>query len=92
MAGGYLTPTPPPYYLANPVVQELTYTLDNPTPAQILSLAHEKHVSRVLSVGIYVHPDGADMHHFGPVQELGGLLVSPCLRQPAAHGFSFSTS
>ena len=82
MAEGYLQPKPPPYYLANPVVQELTYTIDNPTPAQILSLAQAKHVSRVLSVGIYVHPDGTDMHHFGPVQELGGLLVSPACGNP----------
>ena len=63
-------------------MRRLTYTLDNPIPAQILSLAHAKHVSRVLSVGIYVHPDGTDVHRFGPVQELGGLLVSPACGNP----------
>jgi hypothetical protein len=82
MAEGYLQPKPPPYYLTNPVVQELTYTLDNPTPAQILSLARAKHVSRVLSIGIYVHPNGNEMHHFGPVQDLGGVLVSPACGNP----------
>ena len=82
MAEGYLQPKPPPSFLSNSVVQELTYTLDNPTPAQILSLAHAKHVSRVLSVNVYVHPDGKEMHHFGPVQLLGGVLVSPACGNP----------
>jgi hypothetical protein len=82
MAEGYLQPKPPPYYLANPVVQELTYTLDNPTPAQILSLARAKRVSRVISIGIYVHPNGHQMHRFGPVQDLGGVLVSPACGNP----------
>jgi hypothetical protein len=86
MAEGYLQPKPPPSFLSNPVVQELTNTLDNPTPDQILSLARAKHVSRVLSVAIYVHPNGAEMHRFGPIQSLGGLLVSPACGHPPLAG------
>jgi hypothetical protein len=82
MAEGYLKPKPPDYFLRDPVVQELTYTYDTPTAVEILAFAREKHVSRVLSVSIYVQPSGAELHRFGPVQELGGVLVSPACGNP----------
>ncbi len=82
MAEGYLKPKPPAYYLRDPVVQELTYTFDTPSADQILAFARAKHVSRVLSVQIYVQPSGKAMHRFGAVQVLGGLLISPGCGNP----------
>jgi hypothetical protein len=85
MAEGYLQPYPPAPFLRNPVVNELTFKLDDPTPNQILSLARAKHVSRVLSVRIYTHPNGQEMHRFGPIQVLGGMIISPgCGNPPLA--------
>jgi len=63
-------------------VQELTFTYSTPSAEEILAFAREKQVSRVLSVSIYVQPSGTEMHRFGPVQELGGVLVSPACGNP----------
>jgi hypothetical protein len=84
MAEGALQPNPPRYYLRNPVVRKLVSPQQVfATPGEILSLARAKHVSRVLSVEIYVHPNGREMRRFGPVQLLGGLFVSPgCGNKP----------
>ena len=83
MADGYLRPKPPAANLEDPTIQELTYTTDNPTPAQILELARNKQVDRVLSVDIYVHPNGTQMHRFGAVQDTGGVLVAPACGYPS---------
>jgi hypothetical protein len=86
MAGGYLQPKPPDYYLRDPIVRELTYTFDTPTAAEILAFAREKHVSRVLSVQTFTQL-GEAMHHFGAVQVLGGLEISPgCGNPPISSG------
>src|SRR5262249_43007108 len=77
MAEGYAAPDPPAKSLRDPTIRELTFTAENPTMAQILGMAKRKHVGRILSVDIYVHPDGHQMHRFGEVQDLGGVLVSP---------------
>jgi len=81
MAGGYLQPKPPGYYLREPVVQELTYTYDIPSPKELLSFARDKHVSRVLSVANYTQLREA-MASFGPTQFLGGIEVSPACGNP----------
>ena len=83
MPEGYLAPDPPPASLADPVVKELTYTNDIPTPAQILQLARLEKVDRILSVDIYTHPDGTQMHRFGAVQDMGGVLISPGCGYPS---------
>jgi hypothetical protein len=81
---GYLAPTPPPKNLASdPLIRMLTYTLDNPTPRQIIAFARNKKVDRILSVDIYVHPNGHQMKRFGAVQDTGGVLVSPACGYPS---------
>ncbi len=83
MAEGYLRPKPPPYYVSDPTVMELTYTTNNPTMAQILAFVRDKKVDRIISVDIYVHPNGNQMHRFGAVQDLGGVLVAPACGYPS---------
>ena len=83
MAEGYLRPKPPPAFLADPTVTELTFTTDNPKPPQILAFARNKQVDRILSVLIYPHPSSNQMHRFGAVQLLGGVLVSPACGYPS---------
>jgi hypothetical protein len=81
MAGGYVQPKPPAYYLRYPMVQTLTYTFDIPSAAEILSFARAKHVSRVLTAETYVQL-GAAMHRFGALQVLGGMEISPACGHP----------
>lgn len=83
MADGYLRPKPPPASLSDPTVQKLTYTTDNPTPREIIAFARNKQVDRILSVVVYVHPSGNQMHRFGTVQDAGGVLVAPACGYPS---------
>jgi len=83
MAGGYLLPKPPAAFLADPTVQKLTYTTDNPTPKEILAFARNKKVDRILSVAVYVHPNSTQMHRFGAVQLYGDVLVAPACGYPS---------
>ncbi len=81
---GYLAPTPPAKNLASdPLIRMATYSLANPTPAEILAFAKNKKVDRIVSVQIYVHPNGHEMRRFGEVQALGGVLVSPACGYPS---------
>ncbi len=83
MAGGYLKPDPPAASMADPVIKELTYTNDVITPAKILELARDEKVDRILSVEIYAAPNGTQMHRFGAVQLMGGVLISPGCGYPS---------
>jgi hypothetical protein len=84
MPEGYLAPTPPAKNLASdPLIRLVTYTLENPTPAEIIAFAKNKKVDRIVSVAIYVHPNGTQMQQFGEVQGLGGVLVSPACGYPS---------
>jgi hypothetical protein len=81
---GYLAPTPPAKNLASdPLIRMATYSLANPTPVEILAFAKNKKVDRIVSVQIYVHPNGHEMRRFGEVQALGGVLVSPACGYPS---------
>jgi hypothetical protein len=74
MPEGYLAPTPPAKNLASdPLIRLVTYTLEDPTPAEIIAFAKNKKVDRIVSVAIYVHPNGTQMQQFGEVQGLGGV-------------------
>src|SRR5262249_41361137 len=74
MPEGSLGPEPPPKNLASdPTIQMLTYTTQFPTPAQIVAFAKNKQVDRILSVAIYVHPNGTQMRRFGEVQLVQGV-------------------
>ena len=81
-----MRPNPPPSFLDDPAVRTLTYTNGFPTVPEILQLARSKRVSRILSVQIYVPPSGTEMHEFGAVQLLGGLLVAPGCGHPGIAG------
>jgi hypothetical protein len=83
MPEGYLAPTPPESNYRDPLIRLLTDTLEHPTPAQIVGLVHRKQIDRILSVDIYVHPNATQMHRFGPVQESGGVLISPACGYPS---------
>jgi hypothetical protein len=86
MAEGYLRPKPPAAFLEHPTVQKLTYTADDPTPEEILSLARDKKVSRVLSVERYQHPSNDEMKRFGALQVVGGVAVAPACGNPPLAG------
>jgi hypothetical protein len=83
MPEGYLAPTPPPASMRDPIVKMLTDTYQVPTVANILELARREKVDRIVSVDIYTHPDGTQMHRFGAVQDAGGVLVSPACGYPS---------
>jgi hypothetical protein len=85
MAGGYLLPKPPEPFIDDPLVQKLTYTYENGTPAEILAFAKRQDVARVLAVEQYQHPSGNAMHRFGPLQVLGGVMVAPACGYPPLH-------
>ncbi len=82
MAEGYLLPDPPPANLADPLIRKLTYTTENPTVPEILGFVRRKQVDRILSVDIYTHPNGTQMHRFGQVQDEGGVLIAPACGYP----------
>jgi hypothetical protein len=83
MPGGYLAPDPPRASLADPTVEKLTFTNDFPAMSEILAMARRQEVDRIISVDIYVHPNGTEMHRFGAVQEMGGVLISPGCGYPS---------
>jgi hypothetical protein len=84
MPEGYLAPAPPAKNLASdPLIRKLTETIENPTPGEIVAFAKNKQVDRIVSVKIYVHPNGHEMRRFGEVQDLGGVLVAPACGYPS---------
>ena len=84
MPEGYLAPDPPDKNLkSDPLIRMATYTLENPTPIEIIAFAKNKKVDRIVSVKIYIHPNGHEMRHFGQVQDSGGVLVSPACGYPS---------
>jgi len=68
LAEGYLQPNPPAANLADPFVQKLTYTTENPTVADLIGFVRRKQVDRVISVGIYAHPNATQLHRLGILQ------------------------
>jgi hypothetical protein len=77
MAGGYLRPRPPPSNLRDPTIRSITFTGADPSPAEILAMARHQRIARIVSVEIYAHPNGTEMHRFGPLHLVGGVLVAP---------------
>jgi hypothetical protein len=81
---GYLAPSPPKKNLASdPLIWLETETTENPTPAEIVAFAKNKKVDRIISVDIYMHPNGHQMRRFGEFQDRGGVLVSPACGYPS---------
>jgi hypothetical protein len=84
MPEGYLAPDPPAANIDHdPVIQMLSYTLADPTPDQIVGLVQRKKIDRIVSVVIYVHPNGTEMHRFGQVQFIGGVSIAPACGYPS---------
>ncbi len=84
MPEGYLQPSPPAKDIDNdPTIQILAAGTENPTPVQIVAFVRRERVDRIVSVAIYVHPNGTEMHRFGSVQGLGGVTVAPGCGYPS---------
>jgi len=71
----------PPNFVYDPIVSMLQFQFIDPnvrpTMKQLRSYATSHHVDRFASVVVHAYPDGNQLHRFGPVQELGGVVVSP---------------
>jgi hypothetical protein len=81
---GYLAPAPPEKnYRSDPLIRLVTNTIENPTTQEIVAFAKNKKVDRIVSVDIYIHPNGDQMRRFGAVQDTGGVLVSPACGYPS---------
>ena len=83
LAEGYLRPKPPPSYLADPAVLELTYTTGHPSMRELLAFVRDKKVDRIVSVIVYAYPNSNQMHRFGALQALGGVFVAPACGYPS---------
>src|SRR5262249_35859026 len=81
---GYLAPAPPDKNLrSDPLIRKLTDSIAPPPTQEIVAFAKNKKVDRIVSVDIYVHPNGHQMRRFGEVQDIGGVLVSPACGYPS---------
>jgi len=71
----------PERFYVDPTVAELAFKYIDPeirpSMTQLLGLAQSHHVDRFVSVELYAYPNGTQLHSFGPVQLVGGVLVSP---------------
>jgi hypothetical protein len=54
-----------------------------PDADSLLAFAALHHVDRFVSVASSGYPSAADMRRFGPVQQIGGVLVAPACGQPS---------
>jgi hypothetical protein len=87
MPGGYLGLKPPPASLADPTIKYISDTGNDPTVAQIIELVKREHVDRVVSIAIYAHPDGTQMHRFGVLSNYEGVYLAPTCGYPSLrHG------
>jgi hypothetical protein len=82
MAEGNMGPDNlPENFYADPTVAEIEFQFIDPTirpsMSQLVAYVKSHHVDRVVSVVIHAYPDGTQMHAFGSLQGLGGVLVSP---------------
>ena len=85
MPEGYLAPRPPAKNIdSDPVIRMLTYTYANPTPGGARRVRPQqegrpdrlgRHRTRTRTA--------TEMHRFGPVQESGGVLISPACGYPS---------
>jgi len=80
---GYLRPTPPPSSLADPTIRYISDTGNDPSVPQILELVRRERVDRVISIEIYAHPDGTEMHEFGVLSNYEGVLLAPTCGYPS---------
>src|SRR6185312_12446282 len=81
MAEGYLRPDTPKSF-DYPAVRKLVKADVDPTLDEILKLAHDKGVGRILSVETYQHPSAKELEARFPTQVLGGVIVAPACGHP----------
>ncbi len=77
MPDGYLRPRPPAASLADPTIRYISDTGNDPSVAQIVELVRRERVDRVISIEIYAHPNGTEMHRFGVLSNYAGVLLAP---------------
>jgi hypothetical protein len=72
---------PPDFVFADPIVNRLQFFYFGPGPrptmAQLRTYARRRSVDRIVRLEAGDYPTGPQMHSFGPLQVLGGALVSP---------------
>ena len=72
---------PPSFVFADPTVTALQFYYYGPGPrptmAALKTYAKRRHVDRVVTLQTSPYPSGVQMHAFGPLQVLGGVLVAP---------------
>jgi hypothetical protein len=91
MAGGYLRPDTPEGF-DYPAVRKLNKGDQDPTLDEILELARDKQVGRILSVETYQHPSADELKARFPVQVIGGVIVAPACGYPGIAESSKSSS
>jgi len=71
----------PPNFVFDPIVSMLQFGFIDPkvrpTTKQLASYAKTHRVDRFASVEVHAYPDGNQLHRFGEVQVLGGVVVAP---------------
>jgi hypothetical protein len=72
---------PPRFVFADPIVNRLQFYYYGPGPRptmpELRTYARRRRVDRIVALETSDYPSGAQMHAFGPLQVLGGALVSP---------------
>jgi hypothetical protein len=91
MAEGYLRPDTPPGF-DYPAVRKLNQGEQDPTLAEILELARDKGVGRILSLEAYQHPSAKQLMRRFPTQVIGGVIVAPACGYPGIADSSRSSS
>ena len=82
MAEGNMGPDNlPENFYADPTLAEIEFQFIDPSirpsMTQLLAYVKSHRVDRIVSVVVHAYPDGTQMHAFGSLQGLGGVLVSP---------------
>src|SRR5262249_22763076 len=70
----------PPGFVYDPIVYKLQFEYVNnvrPPVRELRVYATSHHVDRFASVEVHAYPNGNQLHRFGPLQVLGGVMVSP---------------
>jgi hypothetical protein len=91
MAEAYLRPGAPDTFARFEAV-EIALRGDEPSSSQILELARDKHVARVLSVATGQRPGARELEQIGRVQILGGVIVVPGCAEPPLAGSTAATA
>jgi hypothetical protein len=91
MAGGYLRPDTPPGF-DYPAIRKLNQGDVDPSLDEILELARDKGVGRILSLEVVQHPSARELKARFPVQVLGGVIVAPACGYPGIADRSSSRS